>query len=49
MVASTIAQDEPSGLEPTDIWSDDYIDTIFYGRQQVTELCNSKSIIHMRQ
>ena len=29
MVASTIAQDEPAGLEPTDIWSDDYIDTIF--------------------
>ena len=29
MVASTIAQDEPTSLEPTDIWSDDYIDTIF--------------------
>ncbi len=29
MVASTIAQDEPSGLEPSDIWSDDYMDDIF--------------------
>ncbi|GIQ97987.1 MAG: hypothetical protein CM15mP3_10210 [Candidatus Poseidoniales archaeon] len=29
MVASTIAQDEPSGLAPEDIWSDNYIDDIF--------------------
>ena len=29
MVASTIAQDESSGLAPEDIWSDNYIDDIF--------------------
>jgi len=29
MVASTIAQDEPAGLAPEDIWSDDYINDIF--------------------
>ena len=29
MVASSLAQDEPSGLEPTDIWSEDYSNEIF--------------------
>ena len=29
LVASTIAQDEPAGLEPTDIWSEDYSNEIF--------------------
>ena len=29
LVASTIAQDEPAGLAPTDIWSEDYSNEIF--------------------
>jgi hypothetical protein len=29
MVASSLAQDEPSGLAPTDIWSEDYSNEIF--------------------
>lgn len=45
---ASVAQDEPTGTSPEDIWSDDYINMISLGHRRMSLFFNSRNTTPMR-